>query len=241
MDIRHKNHKQENFSVGLLMKKELQDEVMKFYKLARSYDDIADNPKLTSEQKLKLLEEQKPENKHLQNLLIAFKKDAIGYEYKTWEDLLDYCKHSAVPVGRFMLELHKETIEADELCAVLQIVNHVQDIKYDLELLDRLYVPQFLMEKYHLTKDDFKQNKSSPEVKQMIAEILGILKEMLAKDKNLYKKINDRRLRIEVCIITSLTNIMIKRIERGDVLAKHIKLSKLDWAKAFVSGFIKGF
>ena len=46
------------------------------------------------------------------NLLKAFKQDVIKKRYKNWSELINYCKYSAVPVGRFLIDLHKEKQKA---------------------------------------------------------------------------------------------------------------------------------
>ena len=65
--------------------------------------------------------------------MTAFRRDVTQLRYKDWDDLIDYCRYSAMPVGRFVLDVHGEdpgkTWEAnDALCAALQIINHLQDL-----------------------------------------------------------------------------------------------------------------
>ena len=76
------------------------------------------------------------------DLLTAFRQDAACFHYETWGQLMAYCQHSAAPVGRFLLALHNENpstyLPANALCAALQIVNHVQDLKYDAKTLKRV-------------------------------------------------------------------------------------------------------
>ena len=128
-----KNYKQENFPVGSwLLSKKLRPQILIFYKFARAADDIADSPNLTSKEKIKRLDLfrkaietnkikiSKTENlkkictknkikiNHALNLLKAFKQDAVKKRYKNWSELINYCRYSAVPVGRFMIDLHKE-------------------------------------------------------------------------------------------------------------------------------------
>ena len=127
-----KNH-YENFPViSFLIPKELQKHVAVIYWFARTADDFADEGNLTEEERLKQLEEFEnnftfalngnPKNdfesalvntikgKRLTtslfyDLLKAFKQDVTKKRYKDFSDVLDYCKHSANPVGRLILEL----------------------------------------------------------------------------------------------------------------------------------------
>ena len=78
---------------------------------------------------------------HALQPLTAFKRDATQLRYVDWEDLLDYCRYSAMPVGRFVLDVHGERRDTwpanDALCAALQIINHLQDCGEDYRNLDR--------------------------------------------------------------------------------------------------------
>ncbi len=240
-----KNHNQENFPVAsFLIRKELRPQIFDFYNFARKCDDIADNPKLSAAKKLELLNSQKTENPYLQDLLKAFRQDAEGFEYKTFKDLLKYCKHSAAPVGRFLLSLHKQGsaagLPSDSLCAALQIVNHLQDIKHDASVLKRIYLPADLMSRYEVSADDLSAPRMSRGLRNLIYEILSKVEELLKEASILPGMIRDFGLRCEVCVIISLTKSMIKKLKRQDVLAVRVKLSKFDFFKAFAVGLFKG-
>ena len=177
------------------------------------------------------------------DLLTAFRQDSRGHVYETWEQLLEYCRYSAAPVGRFMLAIHDENLStylpSGVLCTVLQIANHIQDIKYDAVMQNRIYLPSELMEKYQVTAEDLKKDKSSPGLKKLIAEITFRLSKML-KDAELLPPITrSLRLRMQICVILSLTNIMLKKLNRKDVLRKEVKLSKIDWIRAVISGIFR--
>lgn len=272
MKIRHKNKHQENFPVGMMLfGKEKRQIVNDYYQFARYADDIADDPNLKPQKKVDRLYElediflrNKPykgqkfgfvaslrnefdkfqlSTSAATDLLIAFRKDSMGFEYQTWGQLVDYCKYSAAPVGRFMLAIHNENpstyLPATSLCVALQIVNHVQDIKYDCEVLKRIYLPTEMMKKFHVLPEDLQKDKSSLGLKKLTEAIMELTKGLVKEGSVLPEIIRSRSLRAEVCIILSLTNIMIKKILKGDVLARQIKLSKRDWLKAFVSGTFK--
>ncbi len=92
------------------------------------------------------LAERKLSPKHAQDLIAAFKLDVTKLRYRDWDDLISYCSLSAMPVGRFVCDVHGESRAVwpanDALCAALQIINHLQDCKEDYRNLDRVYVPQ---------------------------------------------------------------------------------------------------
>ncbi len=273
MKLRHKNKHQENFPVGMMMfNRNIRKIVSDYYRFARYADDIADNPHLKPQnkvdklyeleeiftgqksykgQKLKFVQTLKDEfAKHnlspdlATDLLIAFRKDSLGFDYQTWGQLVDYCKYSAAPVGKFMLAVHQENpstyLPATSLCVALQIVNHVQDLKYDVSLLKRLYLPAEIMKKYHLRTEDLVQDKSSISVQKAVKHIMEKTLGLVKEGSILPELIKSLSLRIEVCIILSLTNIMIKKILKGDILAREIKLSGFDWLRSIVSGIYKG-
>lgn len=273
MKLRHKNKHQENFPVGMMMfNKDIRKIVADYYRFARYADDIADNPHLKPQnkvdklyeleeiftgqksykgQKLKFVQILKDEfAKHnlspdlATDLLIAFRKDSLGFDYQTWGQLVDYCKYSAAPVGKFMLAVHQENpstyLPATSLCVALQIVNHVQDLKYDVSLLNRLYLPAEIMKKYHLRQEDLVQNQSSVSVQKAVKHIMEKTLGLVKEGSILPELIKSLSLRIEICIILSLTNIMIKKILKGDILAREIKLSGFDWLRGIISGIYKG-
>lgn len=126
----------ENFPVGSwLLPARLRPHIAVFYALARGTDDIADNPDLSPEEKLRRLNafdqalcghrpantgldaayrmrtsliETGVTNRHSRDLIAAFKQDAVKNRYDDWDDLMGYCNLSAAPVGRYLLDLHGE-------------------------------------------------------------------------------------------------------------------------------------
>lgn len=268
--IRHKNAADENFPVGLLMNPKLRPLIQAYYRAARCADDIADNNQLDSQEKLHLLNEaekaflnpndanQAPEAANLgrlfraenldaslyADLLKAFRRDAENRRPRVWDELIDYCNYSAVPVGRFMLAIHNENpstyLPAAVLCAVLQIVNHIQDIKYDIVSLNRIYLPEDMSRQYGVRDSDLYLTASSAGLTALKLEILERLKSMLKDAEILPAIVKSLRLKIELGIIFSLTNCMINKLERSDILAAEIKLSKWDWVKSAITGGLRG-
>ncbi|MEO1311023.1 MAG: squalene synthase HpnC [Pseudomonadota bacterium] len=128
----------ENFPVGsFLLPKRLRPHVATFYAFARAIDDVADNPDLSAEEKIRRLDafdralQGDPEpgegyakayrlaeslretgvaTGHGSDLIAAFKQDAVKNRYENWKDLVGYCELSANPVGRYLLDLHGEDV-----------------------------------------------------------------------------------------------------------------------------------
>ena len=143
--------------------------IMAFYEFVRIADDIADHPTLSETDKLAhrdaleasllgrddhnaagivlraALAERNLSPQHAQDLLKAFRQDVTKHRYADWDELIDYCRYSAMPVGRFVLDVHGESRStwpaSDNVCTVLQIINHLQDCGTDYRALDRVYIP----------------------------------------------------------------------------------------------------
>ena len=158
-----KTKNEENFPVGSwIISTQIRPHIHVFYNCVRAADDVADNPNLKPEEKLLLLKQMdlelqgksqktdfvKPAIKllasskqtgvtieHARHLLQAFLMDVEKKRYQNWSELINYCQYSAVPVGRFLIDLHSSGEEArkgtDLLCIALQILNHLQDCKSD--------------------------------------------------------------------------------------------------------------
>ncbi len=178
------------------------------------------------------------------DLLTAFRRDAEGMTYETWGQLTNYCQYSAAPVGRFLLALHNENpstyLPAASLCAALQIVNHIQDAGSDKKSLNRVYFPKKILQKHKLTSDCLDQSSVSPALRLACDEILAKTEEQLKDAAILPHIVHSLPLKIEICVIINLTNIMIYKLKKKDFLAEEIRLSKCDWLFSSVKGTLQG-
>ncbi|HEY8262160.1 MAG TPA: squalene synthase HpnC, partial [Methylosinus sp.] len=193
-----KTHRDENFPVasGLIAKRH-RAPVLAFYDFVRAADDIADHADLPPQEKLAKLDrleaallsgaepiavalrlrdalaERGLEPRHAQDLLAAFRRDVTETRYRDVDDLIDYCRYSAMPVGRFVLDVHGEDRAAtwglnDALCAALQIINHLQDCKKDFLALNRVYVPQDALAAAGALVEDIGRERSTPALRQCL-------------------------------------------------------------------------
>ena len=262
-----KTQKEENFPVAcLLFSRQNRMLINHYYDFARACDDIADNPQLSAKEKKKQLEEaekalfdkgkffpsqtlrkdflkEKFDFSLATDLLIAFKQDAQNKHYKTWTQLLEYCKYSAEPVGRFMLALHNENpstyLPASALCSVLQLTNHIQDLRSDLLELKRNYLPEELIKKYKISPKSLSVGKSSKNLQKLTNDILNRCRKLLKDARVLPSIVKSKRLKFYICIVLALTDILINKLYNKDVIVEKITLSKLDWAKAISIGCYK--
>ena len=256
----------ENFPVGSwLIRRELRPHVHAFYRFARNADDIADNPELAPEDKLRRLDrmadvlegapgggspaaaamraslaETGTTSVHCHDLLKAFRLDAIKSRYRDWDDLMDYCRYSAAPVGRQLLDLHGEGREtwppSDALCAALQVLNHLQDCALDYRALDRVYVPLDALGRAGLRAEVLAEPAARPPFRQVLDELVDRTEALILAAHDLPGRVNARGLRWESAVIVALAGRLAQRLRRGDPLAGRVKLSGGDFAPAFLKG-----
>ena len=170
-----KGHRDENFPVASwIIHPRHRALILAFYNFVRTADDIADHETLGGDEKLELLDlleaellgkgdsqaeavnlrralaERGMPPRHALDVLIAFRMDVTKLRYETWDEVIHYCRYSAMPVGRFMLDVHGEStstwVASDALCAGLQINNHLQDCGKDFRNLNRVYLPRDALE-----------------------------------------------------------------------------------------------
>jgi squalene synthase HpnC len=253
-----KDRADENFPVGsALIRRDLRPHVHAYYNFARNADDIADSPTLVPEDKIYRLDvmeavllgkredgspsalalraslaQTRVPARHATDLLIAFRQDATKNRYATWDELLDYCRHSAMPVGRYVLDLHEEaegTYEpSDALCASLQVLNHLQDCQKDFLQLDRSYLPHDLLSRFHGAVADVAQEAETVALSFVFATLLDQVERLNTTAADLPRRVRDRRLRLETAVIVGLARRLTRRLRHGDPIARRIKLSKMD-------------
>ena len=254
-----KDRGDENFPVGsLLIAKKFRDPIHRFYAFARNADDIADSPVLAPEDKitrLNMMEEVllgarddgSPSALALRqslaqtglsarygtDLLIAFRADATKSRYATIDELYDYCHYSAVPVGRYVLDLHGESHDcyspSDALCISLQILNHIQDCANDFENLNRCYLPDALLAHFGAKHDDLRRPAETPALRRVFITLLDRINRLNHAASELPELVHDRRLRLETAVIHGLAKRLANRLWRDDPIARRVKLSTGDF------------
>lgn len=254
----------ENFPVGAIVRPDLRPHVHAFYMFARNADDIADSETLEAADKIARLDvmsavlmgqrdsgspsaaglrrslaETGVTSDHARDLLIAFRQDATKHRYESWAELYDYCRYSAMPVGRHVLDLHGEDRAtwgpSDALSATLQVLNHLQDCKKDLLGIDRCYLPDDWMREAGTGLDDVLGAAETPGLRRVFSRVLDECDTLNAAAKHLPQHVEDRRLRVETAIIVRLAYRLTARLRRGDPVARRVKLTKIDAVFSIVS------
>jgi len=258
-----KDHRNENFPVAsVLIAPQYRPPVMAFYRFVRFADDIADHEAATPEEKLRLLEQMRatlagesetsPEGValraslaeralspvHAFDLLEAFRRDCTKLRTADWEDLIDYCRYSAMPVGRFVLDVHGESRDLwpanDALCAALQVINHLQDCAKDYRTLNRVYLPQDALAAAGALVEDLGQSQASPALKAVLHGLATKNAELLARARPFARGIRNGRLALEVDLIQTLAEDLNAKLMRRDPLCDTVHHSKLDVARLFL-------
>jgi len=252
-----KGHRDENFPVGsFLIQRRHRPVILAFYRFARAADDVADHPTASSAEKLNLLQEMDrtltgeldsaPEALALRRmldernlnpqhglmLLEAFRRDVSKLRYANWDELMDYCRYSAMPVGRFVLDVHGESRDTwpanDALCAALQVINHLQDCGKDYRLLGRVYLPEDALAAAGVTVKDLREERASPALRRIISDLARGTQKLLGESSPLAARIRDARLAFEVMVIQSLAEDLAARLRQRDPLSERVHHRKSD-------------
>ncbi|AQS89378.1 squalene synthase HpnC [Neoasaia chiangmaiensis] len=256
----------ENFPVGtVLIGRRYRAPIHAYYNFARVIDDMVDNTRLTPDAKIVRLramgevirgEREAPMRADAQtavtlrqvllqtgvpletatDLIKAFCQDAVKSRYDSWEELLDYCRYSANPVGHFLLKLHGEDDDtlppSDALCSALQVLNHLQDASKDLRTLDRCYLPRPWLAEEGVTIDDLRLARSKPGLRRVFDRLLDRTDELNAEARRLPNLIRNRRMRIYAAVIVELSHRLAARLRREDPVAGRVRLRADDGIRA---------
>jgi phytoene/squalene synthetase len=141
-----------------------------------------------------------------------------------------YCALSAMPVGRFVLDVHGESPAtwpaSDAICAALQIINHLQDCGEDYRELDRVYVPLDALAARGLGVEALGEKVASPGLRACVADLARRCEGLLRDGAALADNVVDWRLRMEICVIRSLALRLTELLTARDPLAGEVHLSK---------------
>lgn len=249
-----RNH-YENFPVASwLLPAKIRKPISAIYAFARTADDIADEGTASDNERLKQLDEMAQKLdlirygkavddpifialsdtiekfdlpiSLLHDLLTAFKMDVTIHRYKDFDELLNYCKYSANPIGQLLLYLFNSvTVEniaySDAVCSALQIINFLQDIEQDYAEQGRIYLPLDGMEKYNVTESHIKDKTSLPELRELIDSLLARVQEMLDFGRPLGKVLPGRvGFEIKLTIVSANKVIQKLSANQDDVFTR---------------------
>ncbi len=258
----------ENFPVASwLIKRRHRPVIHAFYEFVRVADDIADHPALSRDEKLARLdrlesslihhEGVEPEGvalramlrrhslpmRHAQDLLNAFRQDVTKLRYESWDELIDYCARSAMPVGRFVLDVHGESHASwpanDALCAALQIINHLQDCASDYRKLNRVYIPLDALAAHGLGVEALAERRASPALQACLYSLAARTAVLLQQSQGFDAMVHDTRLALEISVIQALAGHLLALLRVRDPLSERVHLSKVEALAAGTAGGVR--
>jgi squalene synthase HpnC len=264
-----KGHRDENFPVAShLIHPRFRAPILAFYEFVRVADDIADHATLAPARKLELLDrleasllgtsEADPEGvrlratlaeraltpRHAQDLLDAFRLDVTKLRYADWDELMHYCSLSAMPVGRYVLDVHGESRAtwpaSDAICAALQIINHIQDCQKDFRNLDRVYLPLDALAAAGTSVAALDAPQASPELLSCLHKLAARTAGLLREGFSLPDQIRDFRLSLEISVIHRLADSLVRTLMVRDPLRDKVHLKSLGFAGVGMLGILHG-
>ena len=251
-----KTHRDENFPVASwIIHRRHRALILAFYNFVRTADDIADHATLDASEKLRYLDlleaelvgqgDTQPEAvklrqalaergmppRHALDVLIAFRMDVTKLRYENWDEVIHYCRYSAMPVGRFMLDVHGESTStwaaSDALCAGLQVNNHLQDCGKDFRDLNRVYLPRDALAAAGASVEQLGRDRSSPPLLQCLQSLAVRTQALLDESKSLSPQVRDLRLGLEISVIQSFADRIVSLLKVRDPLSESVHLGPM--------------
>lgn len=252
-----KTHRDENFPVASwIIHPRHRALILAFYNFVRTADDIADHATLEADKKLGYLDlleaellgqgDTQPEAvslrqalaersmppRHALDVLIAFRMDVTKPRYENWDEVIHYCRYSAMPVGRFMLDVHGESTStwaaSDALCAGLQINNHLQDCGKDFRDLNRVYLPRDALAAAGANVEELGRECASAPLLQCLHALAVRTGLLLHESKSLSAEVRDFRLGCEISVIQAFADKIVGLLKVRDPLSERVHLSPLE-------------
>ena len=252
-----KTHRDENFPVASwIIHPRHRALILSFYNFVRTADDIADHATLGADEKLRYLDlleaellgkgdtQQEAVNlrhalaeramapRHAVDVLVAFRMDVTKLRYENWDEVIHYCRYSAMPVGRFMLDVHGESTStwaaSDALCAGLQINNHLQDCAKDYKNLNRVYLPRDALATTGASVEMLSEAKSPPPLLQCLQALAVRTETLLNESKSLSAEVKDFRLGLEISVIQAFADKIVNMLKVRDPLSERVHLSPVE-------------
>ena len=252
-----KGHRDENFPVASwIIHPRHRALILAFYNFVRTADDIADHETLGGDEKLELLDlleaellgkgdsqaeavnlrralaERGMPPRHALDVLIAFRMDVTKLRYETWDEVIHYCRYSAMPVGRFMLDVHGEStstwVASDALCAGLQINNHLQDCGKDFRNLNRVYLPRDALAASGASVEQLGEARAAPALLHCLQSLAARNEALLSEGRALAADVRDFRLGLEIAVIQSFADRIVRLLKVRDPLSERVHLNPVE-------------
>ncbi|WP_016832575.1 squalene synthase HpnC [Herbaspirillum lusitanum] len=252
----------ENFPVAsVLLPARLRPAVKAIYAFARSADDIADEGDATPPQRLAALDAYDQALDDIdasratsnpmftalagiirayrlplapfRDLLSAFRQDVVTTRYQGFDELLDYCRRSANPVGALMLHLYDAATpenlrDSDAICSALQLINFWQDVAIDWQK-QRIYLPLDDLDRFGVNEQDIASANAGTAWQALLRFEIDRARAMML-GAPLARRLRGR-IGWELRMVVQGGLRILERLEQadGDVFTRRPKLGKRDW------------
>lgn len=253
----------ENFPVAsFLLPKKHRAAVASIYHFARYADDLADEGELTNKERLKSLAACQTELESIQagekpklavfqalaenyqqsrfplalcfDLLSAFRQDVVKSRYDFYEEVLDYCRRSANPVGRLLLHLFgyatpENMMLSDKICTSLQWVNFLQDVVMDAQK-NRIYFPREDLQLFAVTEKEIKAQHYTENFAALMQYTAHRTRVLLHEGAALGKCLPGR-IGLEIRMIIWGAEMILRKLihQRSNIFQYRPTLTKRDW------------
>ena len=253
----------ENFPVAsILLPRHIRRAVEVIYYFAREADDVADEGNMPNAERLAKLDDfraelnrfgtgQKPQTplfvalaeivgkfdlpiQLLHDLLDAFSQDVVKKRYENFDELQDYCRRSANPVGRLLLHLYEadtpqNLIYSDHICTSLQLINFWQDVAKDYAI-GRIYIPLDEMQHYGVSETHIAESNVDTAWQQLMQFQVARARSMM-KDGSPLGTILNGRIGLEMRLIIAGGNRILNKLESAhyDMYRHRPVLRPHDW------------
>ncbi len=186
-------------------------------------------------------------SKPFQDLTIAFINDINFKQSNDMNELLDYCKYSANPVGELVLRLFNEYDEekkehSDCVCTALQLVNFWQDLSVDIPN-GRIYIPKSLQKKHNILEIDLQKTKNFSKLHKCIEELYELTFDFFIQGERLVELVESKRLKWELKLIIGGGKKILSKVVRlkENIFVERPTLAKYDILSIFLKSlFFKG-
>ena len=173
------------------------------------------------------------------DLISAFRQDITVNRYEKFESILDYCRRSANPVGRLILQLNGYNDEAryllsDKICTSLQLINFYQDLKIDF-LRNRLYIPLKEISSFGLNESIMSESIRNRRIDELIRHQVMRAEKLMIEGLPLIKMLKGR-LRIQIAATCKGGLAIAGKIADSGYTSylQRPKLSRLDYFNLFI-------
>jgi len=253
----------ENFPVAsFILPRQLRQPISVIYAFARTADDFADEGDWDTETRLTKLRQYdeyldaiangetidhpvfialadviEKHNLPLQlfhDLITAFRRDVSKKRFTDIDDVWDYCRYSANPVGRLLLHLMdaatEENLEhSDAVCSALQLINFLQDIEQDFVENQRIYLPQADLQRFGVDEEHFRTQRSDDAFAQLLQQQIAYARKKMLFGKPLGRAVGGRfGFQLRLMINGGLRVLELLEHQQENLFSRP-RLSKRDW------------